>query len=345
MEEEPQDDGLELECGDLDGERGELEGTIVLDDTLEEKILEKSDRISRSYGQVSFDPINGAINSGYDDAFGFSPPRMSWNAGLDEPFVSEYHLYNELSSTPNNPTSAIHDLFPSASVVKQQSPEAVNSASLKRKTSVVKQQSPEAVNSASLKRKTFQTVVVHGTCEAELKKSRNESPFAFRLRIACQMLNSDPWNRLALTFRWLLPECEIPFPTPLPKHIGVAYGKVQKVNTLVPDEINEYATLNNCYLCERKIPQIKRFVRCLDFDNCCTHFHARCLAEHVLKEQHQLNELLVPLSGKCPKCVYSFLWGDLIRDQRMLNEIDEAKPRQDGVKVADGMIPIKITKK
>lgn len=130
MEEEPQDDGLELECGDLDGERGELEGTIVLDDTLEEKILEKSDRISRSYGQVSFDPINGAINSGYDDAFGFSPPRMSWNAGLDEPFVSDYHPYNELSSTPNNPTSAIHDLFPSASVVKQQSPEAVNSASL-----------------------------------------------------------------------------------------------------------------------------------------------------------------------------------------------------------------------
>lgn len=38
-----------------------------------------------------------------------------------------------------------------------------------------------------------------------LKKKSRESAFAFRLRIACHMLNSDPWRRLALTFRWLLP--------------------------------------------------------------------------------------------------------------------------------------------
>ncbi|KAI1722538.1 GIY-YIG catalytic domain-containing protein [Ditylenchus destructor] len=559
MTEEPQDDGLELECGDLDGERGELEKTIVLDDTLEEQILEKSDRVnSRSYAQVSFDPIDAAINAGYEDDFGFSPPRMSWNAGLDEPFnpqaldfdnegqisspnnpdlepqsmlsrmsnfkrqsyetyetagpstqsktsrisyvktqtyepfnlepsnsgqgsvtynpmsqnrdtfarltqeysdessppeatsnaVTDFQPYNEPGSTPTNPTSAIHDFFPSVSVVKQQSPAALKSAALnyaplfnqkenvpnKHKTAFGFSRIPGRINLAEMsdplikpsqkgpltiqdeffgvyclisrstvpqyKNRCYvgytvdpnrrirqhnagkqfggaqktdskgpwdMVCIVHGFPNAvsalrfewawqnqdkskrlrgaELKKSRNESPFAFRLRIACQMLNSDPWNRLALTFRWLLPECEIPFPAPLPKHVGVAYGKVQKVNTLVPDEINEYTTLNNCHLCERKIPQIKCFVRCLDFDNCCTHFHARCLAEYVLKEQDQLNELLVPLSGKCPKCAYSFLWGDLIRDQRMLSEIDEAKPRQEGVKVADGMIPLKITKK
>ncbi|KAI1716659.1 GIY-YIG catalytic domain-containing protein [Ditylenchus destructor] len=557
MSEESQDDGLVLECGDLDGGRGELEETIVLDDTLEEQILEKSDRVnSRSYAQVSFDPIDVAINDGYEDAFQFSPPRMSWNASLDEPFnpqaldfddaqinspnnpdfepqsmlsrmsisncrrqsyesyetagpspqsktsrisyvktqtyepfnlepsnsgqgsipynpmsqnrdtfallsqeyshessqpeatsnaVTDYQPYNEPSSTP---TSAIHDIFPSVSVVKQQSPAALKSVELnyaplfnqkenvpnKHKTAIGFSRIPERINLAEMSdplikpsqkgRLTIQdeffgvyclisrstvprhknscyvgytvdpnrriqqhnagkqfggaqktdgkgpwdmVCMVHGfpnaKCAlqfesafqnpgtsrwlrgAELKKSRNESPFEFHLRIVCQMLNTAPWNGLALTFRWFLPECEIPFPAPLPKHIGVAYGKVQKVNTLVPDEINEYTTLNNCHLCERKIPQIKRFVRCLDFDNCWTHFHARCLAEYVLKEQDQLNELLVPLSGKCPKCAYSFLWGDLIRDQRMLSKIDEAKPRQEGVKVADGMIPLKITKK
>lgn len=41
--------------------------------------------------------------------------------------------------------------------------------------------------------------------EIDLKKGRKESPFQFRLRIACHMLNSNPWKRLALTFRWLLP--------------------------------------------------------------------------------------------------------------------------------------------
>ncbi|VDN22081.1 unnamed protein product [Gongylonema pulchrum] len=38
-----------------------------------------------------------------------------------------------------------------------------------------------------------------------LKKKPKESAFQFRLRIACHMLSSDPWRRLSLTFRWLLP--------------------------------------------------------------------------------------------------------------------------------------------
>lgn len=39
----------------------------------------------------------------------------------------------------------------------------------------------------------------------EFKEKTNETAFEFRLRIACHMLNSDPWRRLSLTFRWLLP--------------------------------------------------------------------------------------------------------------------------------------------
>jgi hypothetical protein len=34
------------------------------------------------------------------------------------------------------------------------------------------------------------------------------------------------------------------------------YGKVQKVNTVVPSEIKEYTTMNDCHICNRKIPQV-----------------------------------------------------------------------------------------
>ncbi|CAD6197840.1 unnamed protein product [Caenorhabditis auriculariae] len=37
----------------------------------------------------------------------------------------------------------------------------------------------------------------------ELKKGRKETPFAFQLRIACCLINSKPFSRFALTFRWL----------------------------------------------------------------------------------------------------------------------------------------------
>ncbi|MFH4984788.1 hypothetical protein AB6A40_011497, partial [Gnathostoma spinigerum] len=39
----------------------------------------------------------------------------------------------------------------------------------------------------------------------KFRKSPQETPFSFRLRIACHMLNVEPWRRLALTFRWLRP--------------------------------------------------------------------------------------------------------------------------------------------
>uniref|UniRef100_A0A915D5X8 Structure-specific endonuclease subunit SLX1 homolog n=1 Tax=Ditylenchus dipsaci TaxID=166011 RepID=A0A915D5X8_9BILA len=181
--------------------------------------------------------------------------------------------------------------------------------------------------------------------EIDFKKSRKENPFQFRLRIACHMLNSDPWKRLALTFRWLLPECKIPFPIALPSHIQVMYGKVQKVNTVVPSEINEYTTLNNCYVCDKKITQIKFLLRCFDWERCSAHFHVRCLAEKALESQDQLHQHLVPLAGKCPKCSCSYLWGDLVRDQKNLLQLDESKPKIDGIKMADGMLPIKMLKK
>lgn len=41
--------------------------------------------------------------------------------------------------------------------------------------------------------------------EIDAKKEKRCSPFQHQLKIACYMLNSDPWRRLSLTFRWLIP--------------------------------------------------------------------------------------------------------------------------------------------
>jgi len=86
----------------------------------------------------------------------------------------------------------------------------------------------------------------------QLKKNRKENPFQYRLRVAIEMLNSDPWRRLALTFRWLMPECEVPFPTDLkpPQHMQIVRGKVEKSNIIVPSEIKDYADIQVCSICE-----------------------------------------------------------------------------------------------
>lgn len=91
--------------------------------------------------------------------------------------------------------------------------------------------------------------------------------------------------------------------------------------------------------------QIKMMVRCPDHDHCGRHFHTRCLAEHALAARQELDSYLVPLDGRCPVCSEEFLWGELIRDQRVLLAIDASKPVEEGVKIADGMIPIRIFKK
>lgn len=78
---------------------------------------------------------------------------------------------------------------------------------------------------------------------------------------------------------------------------------------------------------------------------------------------------LVPLSVTCPKCACVHLWGDLVRLQRTFLQVDAAKPRYDDkqqpiitaasdtaasaaalaaastVKMAEGMIPVQITKR
>lgn len=71
----------------------------------------------------------------------------------------------------------------------------------------------------------------------------------------------------------------------------------------------------------------------------------RCLAENALAATDDLFNHIVPLEAKCVNCDRQELWGDLIRDQRMLLAVDDAKPKINDEKIADGMIPLKICKK
>ncbi|KAM3727137.1 Structure-specific endonuclease subunit [Dirofilaria immitis] len=158
-----------------------------------------------------------------------------------------------------------------------------------------------------------------------LKKKTNETAFGFRLRIACHMLNSDPWRRLSLTFRWLSPELEIPFPmdVPLPSHITVQHGAVTKISTLIPQLQEEYCVVGTCSLCLKPINSISEFLRCSASEICKSHFHMRCLSKYALKVDDEYKTSLFPIQGQCPKCGVTYLWGDLIRDQRILLAISK----------------------
>ncbi|VDM66924.1 unnamed protein product, partial [Strongylus vulgaris] len=116
-----------------------------------------------------------------------------------------------------------------------------------------------------------------------LKKSRKETPFAYRLRVACHLLNSRPWNRFALTFRWLIPLEELPFPKEImpPKHVTKKYGLVEKSTSEVHSEKERFLKRGDCQLCGEDIKMLSQLVRCPAL-TCAAHFHAKCLASHGL---------------------------------------------------------------
>ncbi|KAL3095163.1 hypothetical protein niasHT_025456 [Heterodera trifolii] len=182
--------------------------------------------------------------------------------------------------------------------------------------------------------------------DTELAKQRRESPFAYTYRIACRMLNTVPWCEMALTFRWLIKEYELPFPpeSPLPAHMFCVYGRVQKTNVTVPNDLREYTMMRDCHQCRQQIGEISQLLRCPATEICGAHFHVRCLAEHCLQTEGLLELRLVPIRGMCPKCSVDFLWGDLVRDQRTLLLVDDAKNEVEGVKIGAGLIPTKVQK-
>lgn len=85
------------------------------------------------------------------------------------------------------------------------------------------------------------------------KAGRKETPFQFHLRIVSHMLNVDPWQRLSLTFRWLVPKEKIDFPVPLPRHMKVVEGLVEKTNTVIPQQLKDYTFLGICSICNMQV--------------------------------------------------------------------------------------------
>ncbi|VDO95754.1 unnamed protein product [Heligmosomoides polygyrus] len=157
--------------------------------------------------------------------------------------------------------------------------------------------------------------------DLSLKKARKETPFAYRLRIACHLMNCRPWNQFALTFRWLLPMEELPFPENIlpPKHTLLKYGLIEKSTTEISCEYSDYIEKGECRLCDEEIVKLSHLVRCT---SCAAHFHAGCLAINGLAGQRNL---LYPVLGDCPRCSQSYIWGDVIRDQRMILRVSEAQ--------------------
>ncbi|KAK6011268.1 hypothetical protein OSTOST_23658 [Ostertagia ostertagi] len=133
-------------------------------------------------------------------------------------------------------------------------------------------------------------------------------------------MNSRPWNHFALTFRWLLPEEELPFPSevPPPNHVLKKYGLIEKSCTEILPAKDAYVEKGECRLCGDNIEKLTQLVRCL---SCAAHFHAKCLAVKSLNNERRL----YPVQGNCPSCCRSYLWGDIIRDQRMIIRVSEAQ--------------------
>ncbi|EGT54325.1 hypothetical protein CAEBREN_11013 [Caenorhabditis brenneri] len=158
--------------------------------------------------------------------------------------------------------------------------------------------------------------------EKQLKKERKETPFAYQLRIACELMNSEAFCRFALTFRWLITKEELPFPSrcPPPDHVKLRYGKVKKEMSLVPAKADDYVKMGECRLCGEDIEKLWSLVRCISA-TCHSHFHSKCLAAHGLKAKQEYSDHIFPLKANCPTCGHVYLWGDIVREQRRIMKV------------------------
>uniref|UniRef100_A0A0K0FNW3 Structure-specific endonuclease subunit SLX1 homolog n=1 Tax=Strongyloides venezuelensis TaxID=75913 RepID=A0A0K0FNW3_STRVS len=161
-----------------------------------------------------------------------------------------------------------------------------------------------------------------------LKKNSKESHFNFKIRICCALLNTAPWKRLALSFRWLKPEYYLELSDqPPPRHMHIRNGLVTSDKIIVPQDPSEYTTIPNCFICGLQINAIETFVRCLSSDNeCKAGYHKICLANSILEGE---TNHLIPLKGRCLLCKSFFLWGDLIKDSERLLAMEGLKPPMD----------------
>lgn len=128
------------------------------------------------------------------------------------------------------------------------------------------------------------------------------------------MLILGPWNKLALTVRWLEPKFKVDFPVDLqpPLHMPIVSGPVKSKKVRrgpSPERVSDQAD-DVCNVCSEMVRPGDRLV-CL-YPRCGSMSHILCLATVFTGETGGV----VPLSGRCPTCGGEELWGNLIRKRR-----------------------------
>ena len=150
------------------------------------------------------------------------------------------------------------------------------------------------------------------------KKSR-EKTYEYCLRLLASMLNLGPWNKLALTVRWLKPEYQVDFPVDVqpPLHMPIVSGPVKskKVSRdrgpeLIPDHEEDDGG-PECNVCSAPVKRTDK-LECL-YPRCGAVTHILCLAEVFTRRGERG---VLPVSGECPTCGGEELWGNLVRKRR-----------------------------
>ncbi|XP_060561917.1 structure-specific endonuclease subunit slx1-like [Ruditapes philippinarum] len=185
------------------------------------------------------------------------------------------------------------------------------------------------------------------------RKTKKEKQFEYRFRIVSEMLRTAPWNRLALTIRWLKQEFVREFDPKLtpPLHMAVAYGPVKskKVKNIKATETKGGNTDSGedidadiiaapvskhtrCAVCMKLIMSDSQSVSCYR-PKCSMISHMTCLAKSFLTKKQEEKTHILPVDGACPRCSQQLLWGDIIRHKhgcyQTLTEVTEEEDSDD----------------
>ncbi|KAH8271252.1 hypothetical protein KR018_003692, partial [Drosophila ironensis] len=160
----------------------------------------------------------------------------------------------------------------------------------------------------------------------ELKRRNpRETHFDYNFRILNRMLGVGPWNRLALTVRWLESDYERGFPVSLPTHMEIVSGKVSVSSSQRRKADNGVGALPvaraaECHLCMQRIDQPERSRLGCTNVTCRLTCHMLCLASYLLGDQpgHY-----IPIGGECPLCETQLSWAALLQRKRLLLGLPE----------------------
>ncbi|XP_021939501.1 structure-specific endonuclease subunit slx1 [Zootermopsis nevadensis] len=148
------------------------------------------------------------------------------------------------------------------------------------------------------------------------KKKHHEKMYDFHLRVLSEMLRVGPWNRLALTIRWLKQEFAREFPSDLspPRHMPIAYGPVISKKIGQSQGTTSQTSVQDddkclCYFCYEVVCQSEK-ITCIS-PGCLLAAHVICLAKVFRK-----GSFIIAVEGRCPECDAHILWGDLVRKMR-----------------------------